>query len=204
MTSRIHAIQAFWNWFQEHLTDFDAMRDSDEPFWDVALSELQRVDKRLRFELSKPDGGARDYVVTAEGHIESFSAADALVAHAPLIPGWQFTALKPPMGFDFVTTYEGIRFDPATMWFRPLVSGSRPQDLGISIGVPDLTAAIQRQADNAILVILDTALGERAAALDIQHVEVSILPESPEAKGYIELHELPHYIDFQKRKHWSH
>jgi hypothetical protein len=104
------------------------------------------------------------------------------------------------MGFDFKTTYEGISFDPRSMWFLPLESSSCPQDLGLRIAVPNFAPAIKRQAQNAVLVILDTALGERAAALDIQFVEVSALSDSPDADGYIELYELPTYIEWRKRK----
>jgi hypothetical protein len=124
---------------------------------------------------------------------------DAIVAHAPRIPGWQFIALKPPMGFDFTSTYEGIRFDPRAMWFLPLNSSSGEGDLGLRVGVPNLTPDIQRQASNAVAVILDTALGERAAALEIQHLEVFALPDSPASLGYRPLCELPGYIGSRRR-----
>jgi len=54
-------------------------------------------------------------------------------------------------------------------------------------------------AHNAVLMILDTALGERSAARDIQYTEVSELPPHPESLGYIELPELPDYIAWRKR-----
>jgi hypothetical protein len=161
---------------------------------------LKRVDRRLWFEVSEPDGGDREFIITAEGHTDAFPLVDTIVARAPRLAGWRFVALKPPMGFDFVTTYEAIRFDPRSMWFLPLQISSRPHDFGIRVGVPNFSDAIERQASNAVEVILDTALGERAAALYIQHVEVSNLPESPQAAGYIELYELPSYIEWRKRK----
>jgi hypothetical protein len=201
MNDSHQAIDQFWCWFQSHRSDFDALTDTNAPFWDIAVGQLQRLDEHLWFELSQPNGDAREFIVTAEGHEEVFPLADAIVDRAPKIPGWQFLALKPPMGFDFQTTYEGISFDPRSMWFLPLDSRSRPQDLGLRVGVPNLTPAVKRQAQNAVLVILDTALGERAAALDIQFLEVSTLPESPDSQGYIELCELPKYIEWRKRKH---
>ena len=161
---------------------------------------MRRLDEHLCFELSEQDGDARGFIITAQGHEETFSAVDYIVARAPKVRGWQFVALKPPMGFGFVTTYEGVAFDPCAMWFLPLDSSSHPHDLGLRIGVPNYTGAIRRQADNAVPVMLDTALSERAAALDVQHVEISALPESPEKEGYIELHELPKYIEWRKRR----
>jgi hypothetical protein len=38
-------------------------------------------------------------------------------------------------------------------------------------------------AHSAVLVILDTGLGERSAALDLQHTEVAELPTDPESLG---------------------
>ncbi|HEX5244406.1 MAG TPA: hypothetical protein VFW23_14180 [Tepidisphaeraceae bacterium] len=194
------AINDFWKWFTTHQKDFDALRDSDSPFWDVALRQLQQLDQRLHFEISRPSDGPREFIVTAEGRRELFEVVERLVAHAPRTNGWQFIALKPPMGFYFTTDYEGIVFDPGQMWFCPLKSKSSPDNLGLRVGVPGLNATNKRQADNAVLVILDTALGERSAASDLQFVETVPLPESPAASGFIELTKLGKYIEFHKRK----
>jgi hypothetical protein len=104
------------------------------------------------------------------------------------------------MGFDFVTTYEGIRFDPSSMWFLPLENPSRPSDFGMLVGVPNFSSEIERQVGNAVAIILDTGLGERSAALDIQHVEVSDLPDNPQDSRYLELDVLADYIEWRKRK----
>jgi hypothetical protein len=104
------------------------------------------------------------------------------------------------MGFGFQTTYEGVTFDPRSMWFLPLESGSNPAALGLRVGIPDFECVQEQIAKNAVLVILDTALGERSAASDIQHVEVAALPSKPENQGYIELTDLVDYIEWRKRK----
>jgi hypothetical protein len=200
MNDNYQLVDDFWRWFQLHLADLNALHDPEAPLWDVVVAQLKQVDKHLWFELSSPDAGDREFIITAEGNVDAFAITDTLVARAPKIPGWQFIALKPPMGFDFKTTYEGIEFSPRSMWFLPLESSSRPRDLGLRIGVPNFTSAIERQAKNGVLVILDTALGERTAALGIQHIEVCLLPDLPETKGYIELNELPAYIEWRKRK----
>jgi hypothetical protein len=104
------------------------------------------------------------------------------------------------MGFDFAIDYEGIHFDPRKMWFRPLKSSSSPDSLGLRVSIPNLTPTIEPQANNAVAIILDTALGERAAALEFQHLEILALPELPESLGYFPLPELHDYLDWRKRK----
>jgi hypothetical protein len=193
-------VQNFWDWFQGRFNDFNDLTNTDQSFWNLAGRRLQRLNKHLRFELSEPDETDREFIVTAQGHIEAFPMADALIAHAPRLPGWEFIALKQPKGFDFTFTYEGIAFEPRTMWFGVLGRASRPHDIGLRIGLPNFASASERQSFNAVAIILETALGERAAALDIQHLDVSALPDRPDAKGWIELHKLPKYIEMLKRQ----
>jgi hypothetical protein len=163
------------------------------------LLKIKKVDERLWFELSGKTGPMREFVVTAEGEVEAFPIVEELISVAPIVEGWIFVALKPAMGFAFSSLYEGVLFEPSRMWFLPLRSASRPESIGISVGVHGVDRMDRIGAQNAVLKILDTAIGERSAALDIQHTEVSELPPDPVASGYIELPELPAYIAWRKR-----
>ena len=192
-------IQAFWKWFTDHESEFKSLSKPDESFWDLALEQIKTVDEWLWFELSAAGSTVREFVVTAEGHVEAFPVVERLVDRAPKIEGWVFVALKPPMGFTLTTRYEGTLFEPRHMWFLPLESPSRPQDFGIRVGIQGLDSMDKTNAHNALLVILDTGLAERAAALDIQYTEVAELPPNPESLGYIELPELSDYIAWPKR-----
>lgn len=192
-------IEAFWTWFTDHQAEFRSLSKPEEPFWDIALARMKTVNERLWFELSAPGSAVREFVVTAEGNVETFPIVEKLVDLAPEVDGWVFVALKPPMGFEFTTRYEGTLFEPRHMWFLPLESPSRPQDLGIRVGIQGLNSMEKTDAHNALQVILDTGLGERSAALDVQYTEVSELPPNPESLGYIELPELPDYITWRKR-----
>ena len=199
MVSEKDRIEEFWAWFATHELEFSRLA-LDEPFWDIALEQIKKVDEHLWFELSRERLPAREFIVTAEGHVSSFPIAEELVRLAPNIKGWAFIALKPPQGFQFTTTYEGARFDPRQMWFLPLERESHPLDLGVRIAVPELDCTDKSTAHNAVLVILDTGLGERSAALDLQQIEVTELPNAPESLGYIELPELADYITWRKKR----
>ena len=200
MTTENPQIALFWQWFANHEPDLKMLSTSDDSFWDVILDQLKKVDGRLWFEMSSHETAPREFVVTAEGKIEAFPVVSALVDAAPAIEGWEFVALKPPMGFDFTTTYEGVRFDPGQMWFLPLDSKSRINYLGLRVGIEGLRQEDESMAHTAVLVILDTGLGERSAALDIQYTEVTELPPDPLLAGYIELTELADYISWRKSK----
>jgi hypothetical protein len=200
MADEKHRIEEFWAWFGEHKLEFSRLARPDEPFWDIAVEQLKKVDEKFWFELSRDRHPAREFIVTAQGHVSSFSLAEKLVRFAPDIEGWAFIALKPPRGFKFETTYEGTRFDPRQIWFLPLESKSDPGDLGLRIAVPGLESVDKSTAHSAVLVILDTGLGEQSAALDLQHTELTDLPADPASQGYIELPELAEYIAWRKKR----
>ena len=200
MAGETDRIKEFWAWFATHDLEFLRLGTADDPFWNLALEQLKKVDENFWFELSHHRHPAREFIVTAEGHVESFPMAEELVRLAPKIEGWTFIALKPAQGFQFTTNYEGTLFDPHQMWFLPLQNESRPGDLGIQIAVPRLDGMDKIVAHNAVLVILDTALGERSAALDLQYTEVTDVPADPPAEGYMELPELADYIAWRKKR----
>lgn len=200
MADEKHPIEQFWAWFVAHQLEFAKLGTSNEPFWAVALEHIKKVDKHLWFELSRDRHPAREFIVTAEGYVHSFPTAEELVRLAPTVEGWTFIALKPAEGFRFTTNYEGIQFDPRQMWFLPLENESRPGDLGIQIAVPGLDGMDKTTAHNAVLVILDTGIGERSAALDLQHTAVTQLPTDPASEGYMELPELADYLAWRKKR----
>jgi hypothetical protein len=200
MTPDASAISVFWTWFRANDAKLTAMLNADLPYWDTALSQLKAVHQGLWFEVSDEIRGRREFVITAEGDPKLFPLVDAMVAEAPEIVAWVFVALKPAMGFDFVTTYEGMAFDSKSMWFLPLESSGDLSNLGLRIGIPGLNDEMRRVAGNAVMVILDTGLGERSSAMDVQHVEFAEIPSQPEKVGYIELPDLPAYIAWRKRK----
>jgi len=129
MADENRRIEEFWAWFATHKLELSRLT-LDAPFWDTALEKIKKVDEHLKFELSRDSDPQREFIVTAKGHVSSFPIAENLVCLAPNIEGWVFVALKPAKGFQFTTTYEGMLYDPRHMWFLPLESHTRPDDLG--------------------------------------------------------------------------
>jgi hypothetical protein len=203
MANEKDRIEEFWAWFSKHIHEFSRPETTGEGIWELALQHLKKVDVHFWFELSRDRHPVREFIVTVEGHTESFPIAEEFVRLAPNIEGWTFKALKPAQGFQFKTTYEGTLFDPRQMWFLPLQSESHPDDLGLRVAVAGLDGMDKRKAHNAVLIILDTGIGERSAALDIQHIELTELPTDPASLGYIELPELAYYIAWRKKRHAS-
>ncbi|MBL0018614.1 MAG: hypothetical protein IPP17_19800 [Bacteroidetes bacterium] len=64
------------------------------------------------------DPETAELVFTAEGNLRNFIFVEELVAAAPAIPGWTFTAHKPAIdSIEFGVEMEGIQFDHKTLHF---------------------------------------------------------------------------------------
>ena len=194
------AIGQFWSWFEKHKAEIGLLIETSDPLWDRVLSKLQIINKGLWFEMSRPDGNDREFIITAESRTELFKLVETIASQAPELAGWQFVALKPPRGFAFKTNYEGISLNPKSMLFLPLEWSDAPEKVGLRIGVENFSESDRDSITNGVFVILETGLGERTFGADVHHVEVCLLPQESEAEGYFPLSNLTEYISWRKQK----
>lgn len=189
----------FWTWFLKNQTAIESFKGSDDIILDQLLEQLHQYNEHLFFELST-NFEEKELVITAEGDSEQFDSVRNLIAKAPNVKNWKFTAFRPPLGFDFKTEYDGVEYDPQQLWFLPLDNKANPSAIGIRIGIPNFDEKVHIHSKAAAWIVLDTGLGELAAAQDIQYMDTGALPADPEQAGYIELSELPQYIIWKKSK----
>ena len=186
---------SFWSWFVANKARLASIADGGEAVLDECLAQLQRIDNRLYFELSTSQP-LKEFVVTAQGAAELFPLVDEVVACSPDEHDWEFIGLKPPAGFDFVTSYEGVEFDPTHMWFDPLENSKEPSQIGLRVFIESACFDLCDGRDAAVRVVLETGLGERVFAERIGYVDTHELPPDPEAAGLIGLDRLPHYLSW--------
>ena len=188
----------FWQWFAAHHHRYEHLDGPDRDVrLDEAIAVLHQVCDGLWLQFGGGPQGPHELVISAEGNVDYFADVQDLVAVAPAIPGWHIIAFKPARGFDFTTSYNGVSVTPASAWFLPLQSPSRPDELGLRIAVPGFDAAWSEEFLYACYIVLDAGLGELRAAQEVQHVEVCAVPASPEEAGYIALAELGGYLDWR-------
>lgn len=183
--------RTFWSWFERNEARFrDIEVPEKEQLLDELLDALHEYCPHLWFETGRAEDGHNELIISAEGDVRHFSAVRTLVATAPSIPGWRFIAFKPGSGFDFVTDYEDITFSPEAAWFMPLRSASDPTGLGVRVGYAHYDAAREQAFLTGTFIMLECAIGELALAEQVQYIEVTALPSSPESTGYLPLPEL--------------
>jgi hypothetical protein len=186
---------SFWSWFSENERRFRDIEVAEkEQLLDELQENLQAVCADFWFEVGGGEIGPRELVITAEGKLSIFAQLLEFVRAAPRIAGWEVVAFKPPQGFSFVTEYEDIIVAPEATWFLPLFSASNPQSLGLRVAYAHFESAKERQFLSATYITLEAALGELAAAQEIDHLEVCRAPSAPESEGYRNLRTLPDYL----------
>ncbi len=185
----------FWDWFLAQEPRLREKTDREDELLDEIQEALSAYRDGLCLEVSDEEDGTRELIISAGGDACLFGAADALVAHAPRLNRWKFTALKPACGFNFVLETRAARLDPKTMVFEPLANDGDPLALGIRVYLSGRT--VSPDAQNAVARVVETGLGERARS-EIQHIEVAPLQGSP--SEHLLLADLPAYMEWFKRK----
>lgn len=186
-------IAGFWAWFKANEAALRRIDDSEHPMLDEAYRKLLEVSDGLAIEIGGGDDGVSEAIIGAGGNKTLFNLVDRIVREAPDLPAWKVVALKPALGFEFKSTYEGRVYNPAEMRFEFLRPPSPGRGGHLKVYVPGLPGSEAKNAEFIVWKILDTALGERSCALDVEAVEVEPMPRTP-AAGAKPLPELPRHL----------
>jgi hypothetical protein len=197
----------FWNWFKANNTRFLVLNDPDlgketkEELLDGLLEHLHEYCDKLYFAVGGWHGDDQELIITADGDVDYFDKVDELIDCAPILENWNFTAFMQPHELDYTSHFEDVILKPLEMYFLPLNSSSKPKSIGLKVCL----ANYQEVKDSewlkaAVYRVLDTVLGEKAFALDVDYIDIGTLPDNPEEKGMMELKDLSRFIKWKKAK----
>lgn len=187
----------FWDWFVRHARQLrNPSGRSYEQLTDELLDILQGYHEGLSFEIGSDE--IEELVITAYGDTDHFDAIEKLVSQAPPITGWKVTAFKPPMEGDFRLEMDDVLIDTAHTFFVPLESLSAPDDVGLRVYLDGFDPARDESYMCALSTALQTILGEKSFAYDVQHIEIEPLPG--DTAGLIPISGIPDYIKWKKEQ----
>ena len=191
----------FWQWFAENnvrlLEIYQSVATEKEEVLDEILAELHKYCNEIYFEISDTNNETLDLVITAEGDPEYFQAVEELVEVAPEFPGWRVVAFRQPAEDEFVTVFEGREFDPEQIVFLPVYHDDFPEDIGLHVCYNDLKKANYEKLLSGTMVVVDSILGEKAAAEEIDYLDVIKTPENIEEFDYWVLADLDEYVEMR-------
>ena len=195
--------EIFWTWFKKNQNKFLFLSDIDEEvkesLMNEFLGELHKFNENVYFEI----GGHKDdekveLIISAEGNLDFFPAVEKLTNSAPTLKNWEIIAFKPPMGKGFSMDFRGKVFDPKKIIYIPLNSKSDPKSIGFNVCYPDFDITEEEIYITGTYLILDTILGEKSAAIDIDYMEVIKTPEDIANYNFGHLADIAEYISEKK------
>jgi hypothetical protein len=193
---------AFWNWFKENNKTYLFLNSVDEDVKEKLMNNLlfhlNEYCENIYFEIGGHPNGDQELIITAEGDRNYFGKVDQLISSAPLIDNWTFFSLIPPVEGHFKSKWDDLELNTEDLWFLPL-SIEESDDLGIRIFIKNHDLIKENKILMSLLYkMLDSIVGEKSFALDIQYVDAELQPDDPEEEGMYQLLELPEYIKWRK------
>jgi len=191
----------FWNWFQRHHIEFaDLIKQPKKHirYWDYELFvHLRGCSRHFGYIIEKnTPNNTWELTITVQGQKAHFKKADALVAAAPAIPGWNISALEKSRDIDFCLEdqMDALGIDPRELYFSLKTTDTFKKD--ITVYYPLVTkrnyyniAVFAKQA-------VYNLLGERLYGNEINSIEAENLSVADKEQLY-KLETLPEYIGQQ-------
>ena len=198
----IHSNADFWKWFKQQEKAFYKITKSGEnihDFHDKLSPKLNELREGYFFLSGMCTDDVAELVITADGHIKNFAFVEDLIADAPAIKGWQFTALKPAMDIHtYGIKMDGFDFSAETLSFYPNEDKNHPDEIDITVVHSDLT---EDNKDSVILgthIFLDNYLGEINFATTID--AISVISKTHAEKELISIEKLKAYLIWREKE----
>ena len=186
--------RSFWAWFEASSNRIRKVRSASERLYKEIESRLHEVCPQIGFEIGgSPDSDDMSLVITAFGDVNLFDTAYSLVAHAPPIKSWNILALKPPLAEQAEIEYEGIRLSTKDIYFS-VIDSAADCPIKLEIVISARKRKLSEGLQDAALLLIASVVGERAAAMNIEVVELRVMESKTPVRGYRPILELPSEI----------
>jgi hypothetical protein len=203
-TSLTAAYTTFWDWFTQHeRTYFQAVQEGthiQEAFFDDLSPALDAVKEGLYFQTGMADEHTAELIISAEGAIENIVFAEELIAAAPTLTGWKFTALKEATVDieQIVIHMADYKFSASNIHFYPDDEAAYPDEIAITVTHTALTEENHATVENGTLIFLDTYLGELALATLVD--QVTIVSEFQAQQPLVPITKLRDFLTWRQKE----
>jgi hypothetical protein len=196
----VDSYAAFWVWFEENAPTFfpivKRMGNIQRDFFSHVSPKLMALHEGYYLLTGMKDPETAELVFTAEGNLRNFIFVEELVAAAPKIPGWTFTAHKPAIdSIEFGVEMEGIQFDHKTLHFYPIEDPEFPDLIQIAVVHRDMNPENRSVIENGCFVFLDNYLGELRVVTEID--QVYVVAKGDAASEVITMNKLSPYLTWR-------
>lgn len=197
--------EGFWTWFQEYeKTFYQIVRDRDavqinDRFLQKIMPKLQAMQNTFYCETGMYSDNMAELIISAQGDVKSFVFAEELVAVAPTLDNWKFTALKPATGVkNMRIKMDGYTFDDGLISFFYDDDPRYPDDINITFVHLDYNTENKDIITHGVFLYLESMLGERDAATLID--QGTVLGVAPPDRETIPMEKLGDFLVWKEKE----
>lgn len=199
----IETVNDFWKYFEAHAATFHKVvqehKNIHTEFLDKIGAKLSQLSEGIFYLTGMYDDNTAELILTPDGNITMVAFIEDLVAAAPNIPNWRFTALKPSSSIENTNiSMDGFDFSKDTLFFYENSNEEYPDEIDITMVHKDYSEANERPIVSGIYIFLDNYLGELNAIADIDGMSFANLETATEELVPIE--KLKAYLNWRKKE----
>lgn len=198
----IQTYQDFWRWFLTKEKEFyEVVKNRthiETDFFDLMSSQLRKINAGFYFLAGMTDDEVVELIITAEGEIKNIVFAEEIIADAPKLNHWKFTALKPEMNLDSGIRMEGHEFSTENIHFYANEIEGYPDEIDITFVYDQLNAENKNSAVTGVCIFLDNFLGELNFATQID--TFNVIGTDEVSNDLIPVTKLKDYLQWRERE----
>jgi len=191
----------FWEWFTRNQgVLYRAIRngqDVERQFLDRVFAKLININNSIYLLAGMCEDRRAEVVFSPDGSIANIVFTEELVAAAPQLKRWKFTALKPAIK-DVSIDYSDHVFSAKGLSFSVMMNPEYPDEINLSVIYPKYEVSGKDSITNGIMIFLDNFLGELKTVTVIDSVEV--VAEADEGEEIIPMEKLPDYLIWREKE----
>ncbi|GAB5555600.1 MAG: hypothetical protein Sapg2KO_51910 [Saprospiraceae bacterium] len=195
--------QDFWNWFQKNEKRFFYIVKSGKGIERVFFRALGPKLKELRtgyyYLTGMADENTAELIFTADGDITNIVFVEELIAAAPELERWKFTAHKQASAIENVgVKMHDLSFAKGTLFFYAIDNKEYPDEIDICIVHEAGTKENEKEVSQGVYLFLDIFLGELAFIEEIDNL--SIISPQASNQDLVPIEKLKNYLKWRKKE----
>lgn len=199
----INTNEEFWKWFLNNAKSFYTIVASrkriEEDFFEKLSPKLDELKDGYFFLTGMLKEGTAELVLTADGVVKNLVFVEDLVAAAPVLEGWKFTAHKDEVdSLDLEINMNGYCFDKDNMSFYAEEDIESPDEISLIITHNDLSPDNYKDMAAGFCIFLDNCLGELRSVTAVDNIE--FLPKNEINKELIPIEKLKSYLIWREKE----
>lgn len=199
----INSYEDFWKFFQKNEKSFfeviKSHQNIEAGFFDKISPKLKELREGFWFLAGMFEDDVAELILTPDGIIKNIVFVEELVAAAPKLNNWRFTALKPATDVESISiNMNGLQFNKEKLSFFANEIPNQPDEIDIIVVHSDFKEEERDSFSTGTFIFMDNFLGELNSVTSIDHMQ--LIHPSQADKDLIPIEKLKDYLIWREKE----